>query len=46
MIFDGLFLILFANNDKHPGQNFSFSIFQITFEKMKISDIQNQGVIK
>ena len=32
MIFDGLFLILFSNNNKHPGQEFSFLISQVNFE--------------
>ena len=36
MIFDGLFLILFANNKKHPGEIFSFLISQINFEKNEI----------
>jgi hypothetical protein len=30
----------------HPGQNFSFLISQIIFEKMKFSDIRNQGIRK
>ena len=36
MIFDGLFLILFANDKKHPGEIFSFLISQINFEKNEI----------
>jgi hypothetical protein len=46
VIFDGPFLILFSNIKKHPGEFFSFLISQINFEKMKFSDIRNQGVIK
>jgi hypothetical protein len=30
----------------HPGQNFSLLISQIIFEKMKFSDIRNQGIRK
>jgi hypothetical protein len=46
MIFDGLFLIFFANNKKHPGEIFFLFNFPNKFRKIKFSDIRNQGAIK
>ena len=46
IIFNHLFLILFVNHKKHPGPKKKKLISQINFEKIKFSDIRNQGVIK